>query len=69
MNNKINHLQERCLCIVCSGKTSSFGKLLETDKFVPIQIRNLLVLAAGYSKESKDVTPTILSEFFSKQSV
>ena len=69
MNNKINHLQERCLCIVCSGKTSSFGKLLETNRLVPMQIRNLQVLVAGYFKESKDLTPTIFSEFFSKRSV
>ena len=38
MNNKINHLQERCLRIVRSDKTSSFGKLLETGRFVPIHI-------------------------------
>ena len=41
MNNKINHLQERCLRIVRSDKTSSFGKLLETGRFVPIHIWNL----------------------------
>ena len=41
MNNKINQLQERCLRIVCSDKTLSFEKLLETDRSVPISIRNL----------------------------
>ena len=40
MNNKINNLQERCLRIVCSDKTSSFGKLLETDRSALIHIRN-----------------------------
>ena len=55
--------------IVCSDKTSSVGKLLETGTSVPIHIRNLHVLAAGLSKESKDLTPTIFSEFFSKRSV
>ena len=69
MNNKINHLQERCLRIVCSDKTSSFAKLLETDRFVPIHIRNLQIVAAGPSKESKDLAPTIFSEIFSKWSV
>ena len=66
MNNKINQLQERCLCIVYSDKKSSFEKLLETDRSVPIHIRNLWILAAGLSKEIKDLTPTIFSEFFSK---
>ena len=66
MNNKINHLQERCLRIVCSDKTSSFGKLLETDRSVPIHIRNLQALSVGLSKEIKDLTPTIFSDFFFK---
>ena len=69
MNNTINNLQVKCQRIVCSDKMSSFGKLLETDRSVPIHIRNLHVLAAGLSKESKDLTPTIFSESFSKTSV
>ena len=69
MNNKINHLQERCLRIVCSDKTSSFGKFLETDRSVPIHIRNLQILAEGLSKESKDLASTIFCEIFSKRSV
>ena len=64
MNNKINHLQERCLCIVCSDRTLFFEKSLETDRSVPIHIRNLQVLATGHSKESKDLTPNIFIEFF-----
>ena len=50
MNNKINHLEERSLRIVCSDKTSPFGKLLEIDRSIPIHIRNLQVLAAEFSK-------------------
>ena len=69
MNNKINHLHERCLCIVYSDKTSSFEKLLETDKSVPIHIRNLQILATEFFKESKGLVPTIFSEVFSKRSV
>ena len=69
MNNKINYLQERCLRIVCSDKTSSFGKLLETDRSVLIDIRNLQILKAGLSKENKNVAPTIFNESFSKRRV
>ena len=69
MNNKINHLHERCLRIVYSDKTSSFEKLLETDRSVPIHIRNLQILATEFFKESKGLAPTIFSEVFSKRSV
>ena len=69
MNNKMNHLHERCLRIVYSDKTSSFEKILETDRSVPIHIRNLQVLAAEIFKISKDLGSTIFSESFSKQSV
>ena len=69
MNNKINHLHERCLRIMYNDKTSSFGKLLETGRSVPIHIRNLQILATEFSKENKDLAPTIFSEIFSKRSV
>ena len=69
MNNKINHLPEKCLRVVYSDKTSSFEKLLETDRSVPTHIRNLQILATEFFKESKDLAPTIFSEIFSKCSV
>ena len=69
MINKINHLHERCLRIVYSDKTSSFERLLETDRSVPIHIRNLLILATEFFKEGKDLAPAIFSEVFSKRSV
>ena len=68
-NNKINHLHERCLRIVYSDKTLSFEKLLETDRSVPIHIRNLQILATEFFEESKDLAPTIFSEVFSKRSI
>ena len=69
MNNKINYLHERCLRIVYSDKTSSFENFLETDRSVPIHIRNLQILATQFFKESKDLAATILSEVFSKRGV
>ena len=54
---------------MCSDKTSSIEKFLETDRSVPIQIRNLQVLATEFFKESKDLAPIIFSEIFSKRSV
>ena len=67
MNNKTNHLHERCLRTVCSDKTSSFET--ETDRSVPIHISNLQILATEFFKESKDLAPTIFSEIFSERSV
>lgn len=47
MDNKINHLHKGCLRIV-----SPFENLLETDRSVPIQIRNLQILAAKFLEKS-----------------
>ena len=69
LDNKINHLHERCLYIVYSDRTSSLEKLLETDRTVSLHIRNLQILAIEFFKESKDLAPTIFSEVFSKRSV
>ena len=62
-------LARRCLRIVYSDKMSFFEKSLETDRSVPIHIRNLQILAKGFLQESKDLAPTIFSEVFSKGSV
>ena len=62
-------MHERCQRIVYSDETPSFEKLLETDRSVPIHIRNLQILATDFFKESKDLAPTIFNEVFSKRSV
>ena len=69
MNNKINHSHVRCLRIVYSDKTSSFGKLLETDGSAPIHTTNLQIFATEFLKKSKDLAPTIFSKNFSIWSV
>ena len=50
MNNKINRLNERCLRIVHSDKTSSYEKLLKKDGSVTIHTRNLQTLATEILK-------------------
>ena len=45
INNKINCLHERCLCLQYGDKLSYFENLLEQDKFVTIHTRNLQILA------------------------
>ena len=50
VNSKINKLHERCLWIIYNEKKSSFKELLETDKSVPMHIKNLQVLATEMFK-------------------
>ena len=45
INNKINRLHERALCIACSDFKSSFKNLLEKDGTVSIHVKNLQKLA------------------------
>ena len=45
MSNKINRLHEKCLRGVCSDKTLSFEELLNKDRSVTINTRNLQVSA------------------------
>ena len=62
INNKINRLHQRCLRIVCSGKTSSFEKLLEKDGSVTIHTRNLQTLATEMFKVYKNLSPAIIAD-------
>ena len=50
INNKINHLHERCLRVIYNDKISSFKELLERDGSVPKHNRNLQILATGCLK-------------------
>ena len=60
MNDKINRLYEKCLCIVRSEKTSSFKELLDKDRSVTIHTRNLPVLVTEMFKVYKNMSPTIV---------
>ena len=62
MNNKTNHRHKRCLRIVYSDEISSFEKRLETDRSVPIHLRNLQIFATWFFKEGKDPAPTIFKK-------
>ena len=61
MNNKINRLDEKCLRIVYSDKTSSFKELLEKDGSVTIHKRNLQVLATEMFKVYRNLSPNIVA--------
>ena len=54
INNKINRLHERALCIVYKDFKSSFKNLLEKDGTVSIYVKNLLKIATEMFKISKN---------------
>ena len=64
MNNKINRLHERWLCIVYSDNTSYFEKLLEKDGSDTIYTRNLQNIAKEMFKVYKNLSPAIIADLF-----
>ena len=64
MNNKINHLHERCLGLLYVEKTSSFEKLLKQEKSVSILWRNLKMLVTKMFKVCRNESPPIFEETF-----
>ena len=64
LNNKINTLHERCLCVVYNDRLSTFGELLNKDNSVSIHHRNIQCLATELFKVHLGETPQILHEVF-----
>ena len=62
LNNKINRLHERCLCIIDNYDTSSFTDLLENDNLVSVHHRNIQVLATELYKFVNG--PTLVTDRF-----
>ena len=66
INNKINHLHERCLRVIYNGKISSFKELLERDGFDHIHNKNLQKLTTEMFKIYNNIPPPIFTEIFNK---
>ena len=64
LRNKINKLHERCLRIVYSDMTQSFGELLETPNSVSMYHRNIQVVANELYKIVNGFSPEIMKEVF-----
>ena len=69
VNSKINKLHEICLRIIYNDKKSSFKELLETDKSVPMHIKNLQVLATKIFKLYRNITPPIVRQLFQSRNI
>ena len=61
LNNKINRLHERCLCIIYKDKTSTLKELLEKDNSVSIHYRNIQVHAIEIYKVANGMSPEIMN--------
>ena len=64
INNKINRLHERCLCIVYSDNQSIFEELLEKDSTVSVHQRNLHFLATELYKVLNGLSPDLMKDVF-----
>ena len=64
MNNRINHLHERALKLVCNDYASTFESLLERDNSLVIHERNLQLFAAEMYKLRNGLTPKIMEDLF-----
>ena len=64
MNNKISRLHESCMRLIYGDKTSSFEELLDQEKSVLIQTRNLQMLATEMFKVYQGMSPPIFNELF-----
>ena len=69
LNNKINHLHERCLRIVYNDKKSTYESLLERDRSVSVHIRNLQILATEMFKVHNGLSPPIFNNLFEKRTL
>ena len=64
LNNRINKIHERALCMVYNDNISTFDELLSRDKSVNIHIRNIQTLAIERYKVGNGLSPAIMTHIF-----
>ena len=64
LNNRINHIHERALRLVCKDCTNTFGELLLKDNSFRIHHRNLQKLALEIFKVKLGLAPEIMKNIF-----
>ena len=69
LNNRINKLQERALCLVHNDNTSSFYELLQKDNFFTIHCRNIQKLALKLYRVKQRIAPKIMYELFNEANI
>ena len=66
-NNKIKHLHERCLCVICNGKRSSYEDLLMKDGSISIHALNTMDVTIKMFKVKNSLTPKIVNYLFDNE--
>ena len=69
LNDRINHLHERSLRVVCNDYESLFHELFELDNSVSIHHRNIRLLAIALFKAKNGLSNQIMSELFDMQNI
>ena len=69
LDNKINKLHERALRLVYDDKQSTCEELLNINKSITIQNRNLQVLATELYKVHYGLAPELMNDIFEKRDV
>ena len=64
LNNKINRMHEKCLCIVYNDNTSSYEGFLEIDNSVSVHHRNIQILATELYEIVNGLSPEIMKDVF-----
>ena len=64
LNNEINRLSERRLCIIYNDNTSTFNAILEIDNSVSVCDRNIQVLATELYKFVNGLSPMMVRDCF-----
>ena len=59
VNNKLNQLHERYMCLIYGDKTTSFEEVFEQDKSVSILSRKLQMFATEMFKLYRNMSPPI----------
>ena len=69
VNNKINHLHERSLRIVCKDNISSFEDILTRDRSFTIHQRNIQSLAIELFKVKGNLSNNIMHDIFQTRKI
>ena len=64
LNNKVNHIHERALCIVYQEFQSIFSALVVKHNSFTIHQKNLQLLATEMFQVKMNISPEIMNEIF-----
>ena len=66
LNNRINKLHERALCVTYTDETSTYDELLHIEGTLTIHERNLQKLSTLMYKVKNNLCPKIVSDILHK---